>query len=86
MQTQKVEREKNNAQFAGHVALSRFCQRIGSTVYSVNIYCKDGEALDDKMWRMMQSDLNSGQIHCKMAMPQADALPEMRLARMNSCI
>ena len=76
MQPQKAEREKNNAHFAGHVAPSRFCQRIGSTVYSVNIYCKEGEVLEDKMWRMMQSDLNNGQFCDNIIMPQADALPE----------
>ena len=70
MQTQKAEREKNNVQS------SRFCQRIGSTVYSVNIYCKEGEALEDKMYRMMKSDLNSERIHGNIIMPQADALPE----------
>ena len=66
MQTQKVERENNNAQS------NRFSKRIGSTVYSVNVYFKEGgkETLEEKMWRMMQSDLNSGQFHGRIAMPQ----------------
>ena len=78
MQTQKAEREKNNAQFAGHNAPSRFCQRIGSTVYSVNIYFKEGEKepLENKMFRMMQSDLNNGRLCGKIEMPQVDVLPE----------
>ena len=72
MQTQKVERENNNAQS------NRFSMRIGSTVYSVNVFFKeDGkETLEEKMLRMMQSDLNSGQFHGRIAMPQVDALPE----------
>ena len=72
MQTQKAEREKINAQS------SRFCQRIGSTVYTVNIYFKEDskESLEDKMFRMMQSDLTNERICGNIIMPQADALPE----------
>ena len=45
MQTVKNEREKSNAQS------SRFCRRIGSTVFTVNVHFKqDGrETLEDKM-------------------------------------
>ena len=72
MQTQKVEREKSNAQS------SRFSQRIGSTVYSVSVHFKEGskETLEDKMFRMMKSDLNSGRYCGNLTMPQADTLPE----------
>jgi hypothetical protein len=58
MQTQKAERENSNAQS------SRFCQRIGSTVFTVNIYFKEDskESLEDKMFRMMQSDLTSDSV------------------------
>jgi len=72
MQTQKAGREKVNAQS------SRFCQRIGSTVFMVNIHFKEDskESLQDKMYRMMQSDLTSERYCGKVEMPQADALPE----------
>jgi hypothetical protein len=72
MQTQKAEREKINA------PSSRFCQRIGSTVYSVNIFFKeDGkETLEDKMFRMMKSYLTNERFCGKIIVPQADALPE----------
>jgi hypothetical protein len=72
MQTQKAEREKINAQS------SRFCQRIGSTVYTVNIHFKEGskETLEDKMFRMMKSDLNKEWFSGNIKVPQAEALPE----------
>ena len=72
MQTSKSSREKINAQS------SRFCQRIGSTVYTVNIHFKEGskETLEDKIYRMMKSDLNNGHFCGSIRMPQADALPE----------
>jgi hypothetical protein len=72
MQTSKSSRENFNAQS------SRFCHRIGSTVYTVNIYFKEGskETLEEKMYRMMQSDLNNGRFCGSIKMPQADALPE----------
>ena len=72
MQTKKAEREKNNAQS------SRFVQRIGSTVYTVNIYPKEDskESLEDKMFRMMQSDLTNERFYVNIRVPQADALPE----------
>jgi hypothetical protein len=57
MQLEKAEREKNNAQS------SRFTQRIGSTIFTVNIISKEGspETLDDKMLRLMKSDLEFGE-------------------------
>ena len=72
MQTSKSSREKINAQS------SRFCHRIGSTVYTVNIHFKEGskETLEEKMYRMMQSDLNNRHFCGNIKMPQADALPE----------
>ena len=72
MQREKAERKTNNAQS------SRFVQRIGSTVYTVNIYSKEGskESLEDKMFRMMQSDLTNERICGNIIVPQADALPE----------
>jgi hypothetical protein len=72
MQTQKAKREINNAQS------SRFCQRIGSTVFTVNVYFNENgkETLEDKMFRMMKSDLTDGRYCGNIAMPQADALPE----------
>ena len=72
MQLKKAERENFNAQS------SRFSQRIGSTVYMVNIHFKEGskETLEDKMYRMMQSDLNNGHFCGSIRMPQADRLPE----------
>ena len=72
MQTQKAEREKINAQS------SRFRQRIGSTVFTVSIHFKEGgkESLEEKMFRMMKSDLTNGRLCGKVEMPQADALPE----------
>ena len=68
MQTQKAEREINNAQS------SRFSHRIGSTVFSVGVHFKDGgkETLEQKMLRMMKSDLASGALCGNMALPQAD--------------
>jgi len=72
MQTSKSSREKINAQS------SRFCQRIGSIVFTVNVYFKEDstESLQDKMYRMMKSDLNSGQFCGNIMLPQVDALPE----------
>jgi hypothetical protein len=85
MQLEKAEREKNNAQS------SRFIQRIGSTIFTVNVISKEGspETLDDKMLRLMKSDLEFGENRgakanpvlkkpgkCgMMVMPQADWLP-----------
>ena len=72
MQLEKAERKINNAQS------SRFVQRIGSTVYTVNVYSKEGskETLEDKIFRMMKSDLTNERFYGNMIMPQADALPE----------
>jgi hypothetical protein len=72
MQLEKAERKINNAQS------SRFTKRIGSTVYTVNIFPKEDskETLEAKMFRMMQSDLTNERFHGNIIMPQADALPE----------
>ena len=80
MQTLKSSRQNSNAQS------SRFCQRIGSTVFTVNIHFKEGgkESLEDKMYRMMQSDLqsnmqsalNNRQFCGIIKKPQAETLPE----------
>ena len=85
MQLEKAKREINNAQSG------RFTQRIGSTVYTVNIFFKEGssEKLEDKVLRLIKSDLefNSNRDenlnfslknvsnHGMMVMPQADWLP-----------
>jgi hypothetical protein len=76
MQAVKEMREKDNAQS------SRFCQRIGSTVFTVNIYFKEDstESLEEKMYRMMRSDLTSGRLCGNLKEPQADALPERGFA------
>jgi hypothetical protein len=65
-------RENDNAQS------SRFCKRIGSTVYSVNVYFKEDskETLEDKMQRMMKSDLTNERSFDNIIVPQADVLPE----------
>ena len=49
MQTQKAEREKVNARSG------RFEKRIGSTVYGVSVYFKDGcrETPEDKIFRIV---------------------------------
>jgi hypothetical protein len=86
MQTSTIQRENINAQSG------RFCQRIGSTVFTVHIYPKEGspETLEDKILRLLKNDLEFGanrsgsaNIDLKnpaknvtMAMPQADWLPE----------
>ena len=72
MQLEKAERKINNAQS------SRFVQRIGSTIYTVNIFSKEDskESLEDKMFRMMQSDLTNERFCGNIRVPQADALPE----------
>ena len=71
MQLEKAERKLNNAQS------SRFVQRIGSTVYTVNIIPKEDskETLEAKILRMMKSDLTNERFHDKIGMPQADWLP-----------
>ena len=72
MQTTQTEREKGNA------PSGRFVQRIGSTVYSVNIHFNGGgkEPLEAKMFRMMKSDLTDRRFCGNMAVPQAEAPPE----------
>jgi hypothetical protein len=72
MQTLKSEREDVNARS------ERFSMRIGSTVFEVHVLFNTGkaESLEDKMLRMMKSDLTGGQFYGKITMPQADRLPE----------
>jgi hypothetical protein len=72
MQTLKSSREKINAQS------SRFCQRIGSTVFTVNVYFKEGgkEPLEEKVYRMMRSDLTNWRVCGNIKVPQAARLPE----------
>jgi hypothetical protein len=72
MQTVKAMREKKNAQS------SRFCKRIGSTVFTVNVHFKEDskESLEAKMFRIMKSDLTNERNCDRIAMPQAEALPE----------
>jgi hypothetical protein len=85
MQLQKAGREQINARSG------RFCHRIGSTVFTVNIISKEGskETLEDKVLRLIKRDLESGSNRAgnsgmalksagnngKMAMPQAEGLP-----------
>ena len=72
MQTSKNRRENINAR------PGRFSTRIGPTVFTVNIHFKEDskESVEDKMYRMMQSDLNNGRFCGIMKTPQADWLPE----------
>lgn len=54
------------------------CQRIGSTVYEVEVYVKEclGEKAEDKIMRLIRNDLNLAPSHGKMNLPQTDRLPE----------
>jgi hypothetical protein len=73
MQTVKNDmREKDNAQS------SRFCQRIGSTLYEVNVYFNPDskETMDDKILRIMKNDLNFVPKNATMAMLQMGGLPK----------
>jgi hypothetical protein len=72
MQLKTAEREKNNARS------DRFVKQIGSTVYEVNVRfdAAKGESLEDKMYRLMKSELQNGEKCGKMALPQAERLPE----------
>ena len=74
MQTiQKAEREKSNAQS------SRFCKRIGSTLYEVNVYFNEAakESLDDKIFRLISNDtLKKGEKYGNIEMLQTERLPE----------
>jgi hypothetical protein len=86
MQLKKAEREKITAQS------SRFSQRIGSTVYEVNIRFDTAkqEPLEDKILRLIKRDLDYSPNHSEKAnsalktgkkgaimdLPQADGLPE----------
>ena len=74
MQTiQKAEREKSNAQS------SRFCKRIGSTLYEVNVYFNEAakESLDDKIFRLISNDtLKNGEKYGNIEVLQTERLPE----------
>ena len=73
MQTQKAERENINAQ------TSRFCQRIGSTLYEVNVYFNDAakESLEDKIFRLVSNEsLKNGVRYSNMETLQTERLPE----------
>ena len=72
MQLKNAEREKNNARSG------RFSQRIGSTVYEVFVRFDTAkeESLEDKILRMMKSDLKNGRLSGSVILPQADRLPE----------
>ena len=73
MQTKKAEREKINAQS------SRFCQRIGSTLYEVNVYFNEAakESLEDKIFRLVSNEsLKNGVRYSNMETLQTERLPE----------
>ena len=73
MQLKKTEREINNAQS------SRFSQRIGSTLYEVNVYFDEAgkETLEDKIFRIISNDsLKATSKSVKMGLLQTERLPE----------
>ena len=86
MQTKITEREIN------HTWSGQFSKQIGSTVYTVNVYSKEGstETLEDKVLRLIKRDLEFKTNHGKnldnnlqtsekdsiIGLPQADWLPE----------
>jgi hypothetical protein len=78
MQTSKSSREINNAHFAGHVAPSRFSQRIGSTIYRVAMYFpdKETEPLEDKILRLIKNDLKVQTDNATIGLLQASRLPD----------
>jgi hypothetical protein len=55
-----------------------FTHKVGSTAYTVNVFCgaPEAESFEDKILRMMKNELKGGAKCGKMAMPQADWLPE----------
>ena len=73
MQLKKAERENYNAQS------SRFSQRIGSTLYEVNVYFNEAatESLEDKIFRLISNEtLKNGGKYGSMEMLQTERLPE----------
>ena len=85
MQTVENQRKKINARSG------RFYQRIGSTLYSVNVHFKEEsrETLEEKILRLIKRDLEFGpnrefskndlrnpEKSAIMNLPQADWLPE----------
>lgn len=55
-----------------------FVKRIGSTVYEVNVHFNPNtkETMNDKILRLMQTDLNLGPVNGTITMPQTSRLPE----------
>jgi hypothetical protein len=55
-----------------------FSHKIGSTLFQVNVHYDEAsaESLEDKIFRMLKNDLTKGGKSSKMAVPQADWLPE----------
>ena len=73
MQTAKTEREKINARSG------RFSQRIGSTLYEVNVYfCEAGkESLEDKIVRLVSNGALKNGVKCSnIETLQTERLPE----------
>ena len=73
MQLKKAERENYNTQS------SRFSQRIGSTLYEVNVYFNEAatESLEDKIFRLISNEtLKNGEKYGNMEMLQTEWLPE----------
>lgn len=55
-----------------------FTYKIGSTIYQIGVHYNDTnkESLDDKIFRMMKNDLQSGTNFGIIKAPQAELLPE----------
>jgi hypothetical protein len=72
MQLKNAEHEQINARSG------RFVKRIGSTVYEVSVRfdAAKEESLEEKMFRLMKSDLKNERLCGKIALPQAERLPE----------
>lgn len=71
MQNSNIERMTINA------GTGRFSHRIGSTLFTVNVYSKEDatETFEKKVFRLMKNDLESRKSYVNMGMPQADWLP-----------
>jgi hypothetical protein len=68
----------NNKNPTSHPEPMTFTHKIGSTTYQVNVrFDKAGkESLEDKILRMLKTDLTKGEKSSKMVAPRADRLPE----------
>lgn len=55
-----------------------FIKRIGSTNYEVRVYFNQDakETIDDKILRLMKTDLNLEPVNATIMMPQTSRLPE----------